>query len=161
VISFGIIPSKKPSPPNLVLRKSHGSKPARSFLDYLIHPNCSPPPHMYTPQCCLPSLGQCRPCPTTLLEQTQLAKTPLSGLPLGTEGCVLQFLRGVKLGRTYVRGNMDSIAICILRRAICILQKFLGNMDTSSKPFLFRRKESILHLDPYCRAIWILFPTHR
>jgi len=38
-----------------------------------------------------------------------------------------------------VRGNMDSIAICILRCAICILQKFLGNMDmdTSSKPFLF------------------------
>ncbi len=44
-----------------------------------------------------------------------------------------------------------------LRRAICILQKFLGNMDTSSKQFLFRRKESILHLHPYCRAIWILF----
>jgi hypothetical protein len=58
---------------------------------------------------------------------------------------------------TYVRGNMDSIVICILRRAICILQKFLGDIDTSSKPFLFRRKESILHLDPYCRAIWILF----
>jgi hypothetical protein len=52
---------------------------------------------------------------------------------------------------------MDSIVICILRRAICILQKFLGDIDTSSKPFLFRRKESILHLDPYCRAIWILF----
>ena len=52
---------------------------------------------------------------------------------------------------------MDSIAICILRRAICILQKFLGNMDIDSKPFLFRRKESILHLDLYCRAIWILF----
>jgi hypothetical protein len=33
---------------------------------------------------------------------------------------------------------------CILRGAICILQKFLGNMDTSSKQFLFRRKESIL-----------------
>ena len=60
-----------------------------------------------------------------------------------------------------VRGNMDSIAICILRRAICILQKFLGNMDTSSKQFLFRRKESILHLHPYCRAIWILFSNHR
>ena len=61
---------------------------------------------------------------------------------------------------TYVRGNMDSIVICILRHAICILQKFLGDIDTSSKPFLFRRKESILHLDPYCRAIWILFFNH-
>ena len=48
---------------------------------------------------------------------------------------------------TYVRGNMDSIAICIfLQRAICILQKFLGNINISSKHFLFRRKESILHL---------------
>ena len=45
----------------------------------------------------------------------------------------------------YVRGNMDSIKICILRRAICILQKFLCNMDIDSKPFLFRKKESILH----------------
>jgi len=26
---------------------------------------------------------------------------------------------------------MDSIAICILRRTICILQKFLGNIDLS------------------------------
>jgi len=34
---------------------------------------------------------------------------------------------------------------------------FLGNMD---KSFLFRRKESILHLIPYCRAIWILFTNH-
>jgi len=56
---------------------------------------------------------------------------------------------------------MDSFAICILRRAICILQKILGNMDISSKSLLFRRIESILHLDPYCRAIWILFTNHR
>jgi len=54
---------------------------------------------------------------------------------------------------------MDSIAICILQCAICILQKFLGNMDISSKPFLLRRKESILHLNPYCRAIWIVTNT--
>jgi len=40
---------------------------------------------------------------------------------------------------------MDSIAISILQHAICILQKFLGNMDIDSKPFCFRRKESILH----------------
>jgi hypothetical protein len=51
--------------------------------------------------------------------------------------------------RYHVVGNIDSITICILRRAICILQKFLCNMDTSSKPFLFRRNESILHLHPY------------
>jgi hypothetical protein len=56
-----------------------------------------------------------------------------------------------------VRRNMDSVAICMLRRAICILQKFLCNMDNSSKPFLFRRNESILHLDPYCRAIYGFF----
>jgi len=35
----------------------------------------------------------------------------------------------------YVRGNMDSIATCILRCAICILQRFLCNMDIDSKPF--------------------------
>jgi hypothetical protein len=35
-----------------------------------------------------------------------------------------------------VRRNMDSVAICMLRRAICILQKFLCNMDNSSKPFI-------------------------
>ncbi len=65
------------------------------------------------------------------------------------------------------RGNMDSIAICILRRPLCILQKFLGNMDISSKPFLFRRKESILHLHPYCIyihiascKIWTHFTNH-
>ncbi len=48
---------------------------------------------------------------------------------------------------------MDSIAICILRRAICILQKFLCNMGIDSKPFLFRRKESMLHRNRYCMHI--------
>ena len=54
---------------------------------------------------------------------------------------------------TYVRGTMDSIAICILRRAICILQKFLGNMDIDSKPFWCRRKESILHRNMHTACI--------
>jgi hypothetical protein len=48
---------------------------------------------------------------------------------------------------------MDSIAICILLRAICILQKILCNMDIDSKPFLFRRKESILHRNMHTARI--------
>jgi hypothetical protein len=43
-------------------------------------------------------------------------------------------------GGTCVRGNMDSIAI--LRGAICILQKFLGNMDTSSKQFFYLEEKN-------------------
>jgi hypothetical protein len=38
-------------------------------------------------------------------------------------------------GLAYVRGNIDSIAICILRCAICILQKILGNIVLDSKSF--------------------------
>jgi hypothetical protein len=52
-----------------------------------------------------------------------------------------------------VRGNMDSIAICILRCAICILQKILGNIDLSTKPFWFRKKESILHRNMHIAPI--------
>ena len=52
----------------------------------------------------------------------------------------------LRLG-TYVRRQYGFYRnMQILRRAICILQKFLGNLDISSKHFLFRRKESILHL---------------
>ena len=43
-------------------------------------------------------------------------------------------------GQALTRSTIDSIAICISGRAICILQKILGNVDIFSKPFLFRRK---------------------
>ncbi len=50
-----------------------------------------------------------------------------------------------------VRGNIDYIAICILRHAICILQKILGNIVLDSKSFWFRRKY------PYCNLVWIFW----
>ena len=50
-----------------------------------------------------------------------------------------------KSGGTCVRRNIDSVAICMLRRAICMLHDFFGEMDISTKPFWFRRKLSILH----------------
>jgi hypothetical protein len=34
-----------------------------------------------------------------------------------------------------VRRNIDSVAICMLRRAICMLHDFFGKMDISTKPF--------------------------
>ena len=48
-------------------------------------------------------------------------------------------------GDTYVRRNMDAVAICMLRRAICMLHDFFVKIDHSTNPFLFRRKLSILH----------------
>ena len=50
-----------------------------------------------------------------------------------------------------VRGNMDFIAKCILRRTICILQKFIGNIDLSKlNPSDLEQKNL------YCIAICIL-----
>ncbi len=63
----------------------------------------------------------------------------------------LECTRSPALGRVYVGGNIDSIAICILRRAICILQKVLGNIVLDSKSFWFRRKH------PYCNPVLIFW----
>jgi hypothetical protein len=49
----------------------------------------------------------------------------------------------------YVRGNMDSIAICILRCAICILQKILGKWTLLLNPSDLEEK------NPYCIYIHI------
>jgi len=52
------------------------------------------------------------------------------------------------------RGNMDSIAICILTCNMHIAE--IGNMDIDSKPFLFRRKESTASHYAYCTHIGCL-----
>jgi hypothetical protein len=58
---------------------------------------------------------------------------------------ILVGLGNLRFLQVCVRCNMDSVAICMLRRAICMLHDFFGKMNISTKPFWFRRKLSILH----------------
>ncbi len=54
-----------------------------------------------------------------------------------------------RAARIYVRRNIDSIAICISRHAICILQKILRNIDILLNPSDLEEK------NPYCNPVWI------